>query len=889
MLSLTSVLALGLSTPLPPAPQESATHFDAPLVVVDGKHRFERTLDLDGDGVQDAFGWFVIDNYYSKFVLRGYRNDGTGRLVESWSQTVNQQVTDEEVSMSAVADFDGDGRDDFAFTVGDMVRVYRSNGVLVGPTPLLAEYTGVASKGMTVGDFNDDGAPDVAVFGGDSIVAPRKVRVYWNQQNGTFFPGVEIATDTTTAVQLQCVDVNADGRDDLLYNVGNTVVSHAQLPGGGFGPGQPLVHGITMSPMLTHGDIDGDGDTDLVVFGKTTYAVVRRTGANSWAVEAPQVGGPATGLADIDGDGDLDGVCCGSGGPTDVYNNTDSKFELSLNDGSGAFAPAYRIQGLGSHHLAGAVDLDQDGDVDLVAGRCIYYSRGGLGTPPQVALPTAFGGVVPSQRGAFDRDGDGDPDYASGGGPWLTNRGDGQVVSSPATVVGLPIGWNVKRSGFGGDFDGDGHLDVVTSAYINNAFQEMHLLRGDGAGGYVDAGPAGAFGVNFNAAECLFCAPSNPDDPSTGFVEDFDGDGDLDLGVAGKSHFWLNNGSGFFVAGPQISVTGILRGSADFDGDGHLDLWMSYTHSQGVHFGLGGGAFGPYVTVGNADTLNALDEIAIADLDGDGDLDVASVDGLTIYQAQPVLYWNDGSGSFSEEALADYKVAAYSGSSTAKNPRRIFARDVDADGLLDLVIGRALFNVWPEQVGVVRILRRNAANDGYLPAVNQVLDPTGMLDFDGDGDDDVLGTMVSFGTRFEGDAVGSRLQYGFGFPGSGGLVPVLGATGPFRMGHAPTIRLRGAVGGAFSALLVGTGATQLGNWPVPGSTLWVDVFSGPWFLIHLFGSGVPGAAGQGTFTLPVSVGPALIGAPFMHQAFAIDLGAAGFVASSNGLQLTYGP
>ena len=73
-----------------------------------------------------------------------------------------------------------------------------------------------------------------------------------------------------------------------------------------------------------------------------------------------------------------DGAGCGGGGgggPTSTPNVVLSDFQISLNDGTGAFDSSFKIAGLGAEHIAGAADLDADGDVDLVAGRVVYYPR----------------------------------------------------------------------------------------------------------------------------------------------------------------------------------------------------------------------------------------------------------------------------------------------------------------------------------------------------------------------------------------------------------------------------------------------------------------------------------------------------------------------------------
>ena len=101
------------------------------------------------------------------------------------------------------------------------------------------------------------------------------------------------------------------------------------------------------------GDIDGDGDVDVVLFGMPdgsngAFQVIRQA-PTGFLVEASTAGGPATGLADVDGEGDLDGVCGGGGGggSPPLSNHRVSNFEIAINDGSGHFAPSFMIAGMG--------------------------------------------------------------------------------------------------------------------------------------------------------------------------------------------------------------------------------------------------------------------------------------------------------------------------------------------------------------------------------------------------------------------------------------------------------------------------------------------------------------------------------------------------------------
>lgn len=130
-------------------------------------------------------------------------------------------------------------------------------------------------------------------------------------------------------------------------------------------------------------------------------------------------------------------------------------------------------------------------------------------------------------------------------------------------------------------------------------------------------------------------------------------------------------------------------------------------------------------------------------------------------------------------------------------------------------------------------------------------------------------------------------NYGAGLAGSGGLVPVIGASGgaPYVGNSGWTINMSNALGGASGTLILGFGQAAL---PLKGGTLLVNI-SGPNFLIGLPMIGAPGVPGAGGLNLTLSIPdtPVAVGINFNAQLVVVDPAAPQGIAFSDGLDVTF--
>jgi hypothetical protein len=310
-----------------------------------------------------------------------------------------------------------------------------------------------------------------------------------------------------------------------------------------------------------------------------------------------------------------------------------------------------------------AVDLDGDGDHDIIAGayganKVVWIENLGAGIygPTRVVDDKAESVWFTKP---IDADNDGDLDIVagmySGTFAMYPNLGGG-LFGSRVTIDTNFIGpWIV-----GADFDTDGKTDLVAA---EDGGTELFLYRGLGGGTFATKASLG------NTFKGL-----------GGFqIADFDGDGDTDLAVgdyrADEIIIFINK-AGVLVRGQTI-VGGdgaSADGLADINGDSKLDI-ISLEYNSGKvswHAGNGDGTFGLRNEL--PASLNGPYAVKAGDFDGDGDADVA----IATYSSSSEFVWlqNDGKGKFGNP-LSISQAAGQVGD--------LDAADVDGDGDLDLI------------------------------------------------------------------------------------------------------------------------------------------------------------------------------------------------------------
>jgi hypothetical protein len=410
----------------------------------------------------------------------------------------------------AVFDYNKDGRPDIFFTNGANIatlkkdspkysnRLFRNDGhgVFVDVT----EKAGLAGvgydNGVAVGDYDNDGYPDLFVAG----VHGRTL--YHNNGDGTF-------TDVTKKAGLDqwndpqygplwsltaaWVDVNNDGLLDLFvlnYLQWDIATEHLCPYGSTFDYCMPTFYQGQPNQLFLN---KGDGTFEDV--------------SEAWGLRQHVGKGMGVGVADYDLDGRPDLFITNDTYYNFLFHNTGQKFEeLALEEGVALVEDGQFISGMGVDFR----DLDNDGYPDIVTVALnnqtfpIFRNDHGKGfeeiTEPSgvrtLSLPMS--GYSP---GLFDFDNDGWKDL-------FVSRG--HVEAQPKPVIEIeqhnavfrnpgPSGrWRalVEEAGLDataparhrgcafGDFDGDGKVDVVVAALLKPA--EIWMNRTDGAGHWLD-------------------------------------------------------------------------------------------------------------------------------------------------------------------------------------------------------------------------------------------------------------------------------------------------------------------------------------------------------------------------------------------------------------------
>lgn len=448
-------------------------------------------------------------------------------------------------SFFGVGDLDGNGHRDFvAITNSGSASVLKGNGsgTLSAPLALAGDWSGVVLA-TAAGDFDGDGIPDVFTTdeagrlwlwsGNDrgGFIAPRIVGNGWGMMNLITGNG----------------DLDGDGRADLVTRdtQGRLHLYSGNGRGGWMGSKQIGNGWSSFSDVFNTGDFTGDGNADLLAEESNGTLRLYRGSPGGALTDGRSIGfgwntlvtkagaGPAVThhRAVPGGAGNLDGIPGG-----DILALTDAgELRIYGTSGDGNWGAVTRPGGTweAGDHAFPMGDFNGDGlpDIGQIDSAGTFYLYPGIpggGLGERVRIGSGWG-AFSSVVGNFDFDGNRIPDVLAidPKGNLLLYRGNGNGgwAAGSGTVIGQNW-WGFEDLFSVGDFDGDGHTDLM--GRTSSGVLMLYSTTGDGNWGNIRS-----IGQGWGGMSLVF---------SSG---DFNGDGLNDvLAVASSGDMYLYRGNG---------------------------------------------------------------------------------------------------------------------------------------------------------------------------------------------------------------------------------------------------------------------------------------------------------------------------------------------------------
>jgi FG-GAP-like repeat len=448
--------------------------FKAPTVALPGVNGVLAVADFNGDGNLDL----AVEA--DPTVAEVYLGNGAGAFSNSSSYILSLPGYPGILSPSsmAVADFNLDGKPDIA--AGNAVLLGNGNGTFQGIQLGIVPDT---AGSIAIGDFENNGIPDVAMLSNQEIGTQYFYNVYILSNNG----GGLLSLINTYQLQapgsgIVAADLNGDGNLDLVVTSTDSTTqnwSYSVLLGNGNGSFQsPVVYAqsvegnSSIAPIVA--DFNNDGKPDFAVqAGNQTVAVLLGNGNGTFANPVYYFDGGAASImaADFSGDGNLD-IAAGSSGQTAIlYGN-----------GNGTFQPAIFPPSLNNFEARFTADFNNDGKPDLFSGTQVALGNGD-GT---FTLQTPISCPPGESCGTYtigDLNGDGILDVLSMWGVDQYPEGAGVFLGNGNGTFGplIPIsGYLGSYSPLIMDMNADGKADIVFPRQVS--YYSLSLLGVSGVG-----------------------------------------------------------------------------------------------------------------------------------------------------------------------------------------------------------------------------------------------------------------------------------------------------------------------------------------------------------------------------------------------------------------------
>jgi hypothetical protein len=724
--------------------------------------------------------WDDSDDYSDGFWVsdsRGARTD------PSWTKRNIDTSFGGATSVYAI-DVDGDGDLDVlgaADTANDITWWENdgtpSNG---GWTEHTIDGSFNTARDVHAVDLDEDGDMDIlgASAGADKVV-------WWDNDGSESFTERTIDSDFLSAYALYTIDMDDDGDIDVVGAANGNDVSYDVSwwendgdPSDGGWTRNVIDSTFDKARDVYATDIDGDGDIDVVgaSYGDNDINWWENDGSESFtqhAIDTSFSNANSVYATDVDQDGDIDvlGMARGDDDVTWWENDGSESFTEHTIDGN--FDHAYSVY---------ATDIDNDGDVDVLGSarrddEVTWWENDGSESFTKNTIDGDFDGAETIYAADIDDDGDMDILGAS-------NEDDDIVWWENTATFSFDPSWTASdiatsvsgaASVFAADMDNDGDMDIV-SASMND--DTIAWYENDGAANPswtaadIDTNADGAYDVHVadmdNDGDLDILSASQSDDtiawyesdgnanPSWSasdiatnaegaksvFAADMDNDGDMDILSASYNDdtiAWYENDG---ESDPSWTASDIVTDAdgawsvfaADMDNDGDMDIVSASMLDDTIAWYENDGAANPVWTASDiATSADSARSVFVADMDGDGDMDILSA---SLFDDTIAWYENDGTSdpSWTASDIAE----------SADGARSVFVADMDNDGDMDILSASQIDNTiaWYENDG--------ASNPSWT-ASDIATSAEGAwsvfaADMDGDGDMDILSASYSDST-----------------------------------------------------------------------------------------------------------------------------------------------
>jgi hypothetical protein len=381
---------------------------------------------------------------------------------------------------------------------------FANNLQYIEKSNILGESNFARTKDAHIADINNDGWPDIfdgnsTTFSGDQgrQANPSPV-IRFNNQNGGFDARIVNSSANVTTYDVDLVDINRDGLPDLIRTESRGIE-------GNLVPNQISVY-------------RNEGGTNGVWFNLNRPSFSAQLNACPDDID----------YGDLNGDGLLDFAIAERLGPCPLRNITTSITSVFLgtssNFGFRRLAQSLPAAANQSTHDVLFIDADGDDNLDILsinegaALSRLWLNNGA--TTPTFILDSQFDGGITAAKADFNRDGF--VDFVIGGQNTVTvylnnNGAPGQF--SPSSLIDANHNGNFYDLELG-DLDLDGHVDIVGPSFFGNV--ALWLNDGSGAFSYIE-NSSGTPVVPVESSLQILSAD----------LIDYDGDGDLDLYLAG--------------------------------------------------------------------------------------------------------------------------------------------------------------------------------------------------------------------------------------------------------------------------------------------------------------------------------------------------------------------